>query len=232
MKRLGGLFSALCLVALVWGLWTLWAPQPVPPQVPPATGWHWPRLNLPDWRLPQITLPPIWQRPPARPEPKIASPVQRILIEKSARRMTVWQAEGPRKTYAIALGFAPEGDKAVQGDGRTPEGVFRIDRRNDRSAYHLSLGLDYPQPHHRAAARRLGRDPGGDIMIHGQPNQVPTPTRRSRNCSPTPPSAPRSRSGPERQAGSVIRRTGPLPFAKCRAVLPSAPGRQSSSRPR
>lgn len=174
MKRLGGVFSALCLVALVWGLWTLWAPQPVPPRSqPPATGWHWPRLNLPDWRLPDIALPPIWQRPPARPEAPIASPVERILIEKSARRMTVWQRDGGPRSFRIALGFSPDGDKARQGDGRTPEGRFRIDRLNRQSAYHLSLGLDYPQKRHREAARRGGYDPGGDIMIHGQPNQVP-----------------------------------------------------------
>ncbi|WP_017998662.1 L,D-transpeptidase family protein [Paracoccus sp. N5] len=175
MKRLGGLFSALCLAALVWGLWTLWAPQPAPPPVPPpAQGWHWPRLpdwRLPEWRLPR--LPPVLPRPPARPEAPIASPVERILVEKSARRMTVWQRQGGPRRFRIALGFAPEGDKSRQGDGRTPEGIFRIDRLNRQSAYHLSLGLDYPRAHHRAAARRGGYDPGGDIMIHGQPNQVP-----------------------------------------------------------
>ena len=174
MKRLGGLFSALCVAALLWGLWLLWAPQPAPPRAPPpAAGWHWPRLNLPDWRLPDITLPPIWQRPPARPEAPIASPVERILIEKSARRMTVWQRDGGPRSFRIALGFSPDGDKARQGDGRTPEGTFRIDRLNRQSAYHLSLGLDYPQRRHREAARRGGYDPGGDIMIHGQPNQIP-----------------------------------------------------------
>lgn len=105
--------------------------------------------------------------------PAIASPVERILIEKAARRMTVWQRAGPPRTYRIALGFSPEGDKNRQGDGRTPEGSFRIDRLNRNSAYHLSLGLDYPQKRHREAARRAGVDPGGDIMIHGQPDQVP-----------------------------------------------------------
>lgn len=168
MKRLGTLFSALCLAAVLWGLWLIWAPPPVPP---PTAGWHWPRL--PELRLPQITLPPILSRPPVPPPAAIASPVQRILVEKAARRMTVWQKHGPPRSYRIALGFAPDGDKSRQGDGRTPEGVFRIDRLNRQSAYHLSLGLDYPHQQHRAAARKGGYDPGGDIMIHGQPNQVP-----------------------------------------------------------
>ncbi|CQR85112.1 L,D-transpeptidase catalytic domain [Paracoccus aminovorans] len=169
MRRLGAIFSALCLAALLWGLWLLWAPQPVPPRPQPtAEGWHWP-----DLRLPRLAWPPILQRPPARPEAPIASPVERILVEKSARRMTVWQREGAPRRFRIALGFSPDGDKGRQGDGRTPEGIFRIDRLNRQSAYHLSLGLDYPQKRHRDAARRGGYDPGGDIMIHGQPNQVP-----------------------------------------------------------
>ena len=60
------------------------------------------------------------------------------------------------REYRIALGFAPEGDKARQGDGKTPEGVFKIDRRNDRSQFHLSLGLNYPLPDDRARARAGG----------------------------------------------------------------------------
>lgn len=180
MKRLGALFSALCVVALVWSLWLLWAPQPRTPIAPPqtGTGWHLPGLprfqlpkfNLPDFALPDLHLPDL--RPPELPQTPIASKVERILIEKSARKMTVWQREGGPRSFDIALGFSPEGDKSRQGDGRTPEGIFRIDRLNRQSAYHLSLGLNYPQKHHRDAARKGGFDPGGDIMIHGQPNQI------------------------------------------------------------
>jgi murein L,D-transpeptidase YafK len=104
--------------------------------------------------------------------PPITGVVDRIIVEKSARRMMLVQSGETVREYRIALGFSPVGDKARQGDGRTPEGVFAIDRRNDRSAYHLSLGLDYPQPEDRARARAGGYDPGGDIMIHGQPNAL------------------------------------------------------------
>lgn len=103
----------------------------------------------------------------------IIGTVDRIVVEKAARRMVLMQGGEPVREYRIALGFSPIGDKARQGDGRTPEGVFAIDRRNDRSAYHLSLGLDYPQPEDRARAKAGGYDPGGDIMIHGQPNSLP-----------------------------------------------------------
>ncbi|MEZ5798973.1 MAG: L,D-transpeptidase family protein [Paracoccaceae bacterium] len=120
-----------------------------------------------------------WPAPvPDRPAgPALSGPVDLILIEKSARRLTLFQQGQPVRQWSVALGFAPEGDKARQGDGRTPEGLFRIDRRNDRSAYHLSLGLDYPQPEDIARARAEGQDPGGDIMIHGQPNALPETLR-------------------------------------------------------
>jgi murein L,D-transpeptidase YafK len=108
--------------------------------------------------------------------PPIAGLVDRIVVDKTARQMTLIQNGKPVRTYAIALGFSPGGDKTRQGDGRTPEGIFRIAVRNDASKYHLSLGLDYPQPDDRARAAAGGFDPGGDIMIHGQPNVLPDGT--------------------------------------------------------
>jgi murein L,D-transpeptidase YafK len=104
--------------------------------------------------------------------PPMVGSVERIVIEKAARRLILLQGGKEVRTYHIALGFSPVGDKERQGDGRTPEGVYRIDRRNDRSAYHLSLGLDYPQAEDRARAKAAGVSPGGDIMIHGQPNAL------------------------------------------------------------
>ena len=117
----------------------------------------------------------LWHRYPPRPAPPpplvpLAGRIDRILIEKAARRLTLWQEGRPVREYRIALGFAPEGHKTQQGDGRTPEGRYRIDRRNPESKYHLSLGLDYPRPADRARAAAAGVPPGGDIFIHGQPN--------------------------------------------------------------
>lgn len=134
---------ALALLVL-WGIGTQ-SPRKQPEVVPP---------------------PPVAQAP-------LSGPVDRIVIDKSTRRMTAFRGDHALKTYRIALGFAPEGDKMRQGDGKTPEGVFRINRRNDRSAYHLSLGIDYPQADDQARARLAGVNPGGDIFIHGQPNQLP-----------------------------------------------------------
>lgn len=114
--------------------------------------------------------------PPERvtlpPPPPLTGQIDRIVIEKSARRMQLMQDGGVVRTYRIALGFTPEGDKQRQGDGMTPEGEFTINRRNDQSAFHLSLGLDYPHQDDLKRAAAGGYSPGGDIFIHAQPNAV------------------------------------------------------------
>jgi len=71
------------------------------------------------------------------------------------------------RTYPIALGGNPIGVKTREGDRKTPEGIYLIDGRNARSAYHLALHISYPSPADVERARRTGVNPGGDIMIHG-----------------------------------------------------------------
>ena len=109
----------------------------------------------------------------APPPPPLMGTIDRIVIEKSARRMQLFQGDTVVRTYAIALGFTPAGDKVRQGDGKTPEGEFTVNRRNEASAFHLSLGLDYPQTDDVNRAAAGGYSPGGDIFIHGQPNALP-----------------------------------------------------------
>lgn len=87
--------------------------------------------------------------------------------------MTLLQAGEQVRIHEIGLGLSPAGDTLRQGDGHTVEGAYRINRLSFGSAYHLSLGLDSPPPVHIAAAKTRGFDPGGDIMIHGQPNTLP-----------------------------------------------------------
>ena len=95
--------------------------------------------------------------------------VTRIQLFKSQRVMQLLHNESLLASYAFELGFAPDGHKAFYGDGRTPEGAYRINRRNPDSRYHLSLGISYPNANDIAYARSLGRSPGGDIFIHGTP---------------------------------------------------------------
>ncbi len=91
-----------------------------------------------------------------------------VVVNKADRRMYLFHHETPLKGYDIHLGFAPIGHKQFKGDGKTPEGLYRIDRRNPNSKYHLSLGISYPNVVDYAAAKAVGKSPGGDIFIHGQ----------------------------------------------------------------
>lgn len=93
--------------------------------------------------------------------------VTRIVVLKSARQMYLMHNDQVLESYDFELGFAPAGDKQIEGDGRTPEGNYYIDRRNPNSAYFLSLGISYPNEEDRAEAAALGESPGGDIFIHG-----------------------------------------------------------------
>ncbi|CAO4175910.1 L,D-transpeptidase family protein [Methylorubrum aminovorans] len=108
-----------------------------------------------------------------RTEPTLTAEPERadrVLVEKAARRLTLLREGRVLATYPVSLGFAPEGHKAREGDGRTPEGVYTIAFRNPRSVAHLSLKVSYPSPADEAAARATGDSPGGDIMIHGLMN--------------------------------------------------------------
>jgi len=97
-------------------------------------------------------------------------PADKILIEKEERRLTLFSKGKVIKTYKIALGGNPNGPKEMQGDNKTPEGIYTIDSRNKDSRYHLSLHISYPNEKDKEHARELGVSPGGDIMIHGIKN--------------------------------------------------------------
>jgi lipoprotein-anchoring transpeptidase ErfK/SrfK len=98
------------------------------------------------------------------------APADRVLIEKRARRLTLFAEGEVIRTYRIALGGDPVGPKEKQGDNKTPEGTYIIDSRNGNSGYYLSLHISYPNEKDRMRARELGVSPGGDIMIHGIKN--------------------------------------------------------------
>tara|TARA_R110002049_G_scaffold44333_6_gene130273 strand:- start:130541 stop:131041 length:501 start_codon:yes stop_codon:yes gene_type:complete len=91
-----------------------------------------------------------------------------VIVNKAERRMMLLHHNRVLEDYKIKLGFAPIGHKTFEGDGRTPEGLYRIDRRNPNSKFHLSIGISYPNENDVAVAESMGKKPGGDIFIHGQ----------------------------------------------------------------
>ena len=97
--------------------------------------------------------------------------VTRVQVFKKQRKLQLLSGNRLLKQYDMQMGFAPEGHKQIQNDGRTPEGAYRIDRRNPNSRYHLSLGISYPNSEDIARAAAMGKSPGGDIFIHGTPTR-------------------------------------------------------------
>ncbi len=94
-----------------------------------------------------------------------------ILVVKSERKMYLLRAGRILRAFDVALGLVPNGPTAREGDFRTPEGRYHLDARNADSDYFLSIKVSYPNERDRARARADGVDPGGQIMIHGLPNQ-------------------------------------------------------------
>ncbi|WP_375280887.1 murein L,D-transpeptidase family protein [Pseudooctadecabacter sp.] len=97
--------------------------------------------------------------------------VTRVRVYKAERLIVLDGATEPLRTYPMGMGFAPVGHKQFEGDGKTPEGSYIIDRRNPNSQFHLSIGISYPNAADRAFAAAQGRSPGGDIFIHGGPRR-------------------------------------------------------------
>jgi murein L,D-transpeptidase YafK len=115
-----------------------------------------------------LTLPIAWLLFVGQSRAQTAA---KLVVWKSERRMVAYDAAGRAlQTFHIALGPSPKGHKSEEGDGRTPEGLYKISGRNKASGYHLSLRVSYPKTADRAQAKARGVSPGGDIFIHGQPN--------------------------------------------------------------
>ena len=93
--------------------------------------------------------------------------VTEIVVKKHKRRMYLFSGNEIIKSYKVDLGFAPEGHKKFEGDGKTPEGTYKIDRKNRNSKYHLSIGISYPNAKDQQFAKLKGKLPGGDRFIHG-----------------------------------------------------------------
>jgi len=108
----------------------------------------------------------------ARQKPAATTPTtaDKILVEKSVRRLTLFSFGRKLKEYRVALGFSSVGSKQREGDGRTPEGNYKIDFHKSDSAFHRALHISYPDAADTRRAAEAGEAPGGDIMIHGLPN--------------------------------------------------------------
>ncbi|WP_010323823.1 L,D-transpeptidase family protein [Marinobacterium stanieri] len=101
--------------------------------------------------------------------PAFAS-ADRVLVDKSDRKMTLYNQGHVVAYFEVSLGGAPQGHKTQEGDQKTPEGAYVLDYKNENSSFYRSLHVSYPNAVDRAQAEKRGVSPGGMIMVHGQRN--------------------------------------------------------------
>ena len=94
----------------------------------------------------------------------------RVVVRKAERKLYLMRGPTVLRSFRVALGLSPDGDKTREGDFRTPEGSYALVERNPDSEFFLSIRVSYPSAADKKLARRTGHAPGGAIMIHGQPN--------------------------------------------------------------
>ena len=100
-------------------------------------------------------------------------PPRQLLLRgfKAERHLEVWAATaatGPLThvaTYEICYASGTAGPKRRQGDSQVPEGFYHLDYFNQRSNFHLSFRVNYPNQSDRILGHKANL--GGDIMIHG-----------------------------------------------------------------
>ena len=95
-----------------------------------------------------------------------------LIINKSSRQLLIFLNNGEIKNFSISLGFEPFGTKVKKGDGKTPEGLYYIENKIKESSFYLALQISYPNPWDIRRALSLNKHPGGQIMIHGLPNNA------------------------------------------------------------
>ena len=102
----------------------------------------------------------------------------KVLVLKGERKLLLIKGNEVLKTYAVSLGGNPVGSKIREGDRKTPEGNYVLDRHNAHSQYHRSIHISYPNAEDVARARKLGVPTGGDLFIHGLPNDFEGPSQQ------------------------------------------------------
>ena len=101
-----------------------------------------------------------------------------VVVDKSERKLYLYKAGRVLREFDVSLGQMPNGPKQREGDFRTPEGKYSLAGRNANSDFFLSIHVSYPNEADRARAHAQGVDPGGQIMIHGWPNEPKHDLRR------------------------------------------------------
>jgi murein L,D-transpeptidase YafK len=130
---------------------------------------------LPLFTLAAFSLQALSVNDPTLPASAVAD---KVVVLKGERKLLLIKGNEVLKTYAVSLGGNPVGLKIREGDRKTPEGNYVLDRHNAHSQYHKSIHISYPNAEDVARARKLGVPTGGDLFIHGLPNDFVGPSQQ------------------------------------------------------
>jgi murein L,D-transpeptidase YafK len=152
----------LLVMALVWML--------ASPGVASAQGFSSFSGSVPAPSAPLAASPNVAGGGSPTSRPASFEQADKVVVRKGERRLYLLREERVIAQYPVRLGLNPFGPKTREGDFRTPEGRYRLVKRNQKSDFFLSIQLSYPSAEDAAVAKENGVEPGGQIMIHGQPN--------------------------------------------------------------
>ena len=93
--------------------------------------------------------------------------IEKLVVVKHQRIMSAYSNGGIVKQYQVSLGRSPVGQKMQEGDRKTPEGIFSIDYKKEKSCCYRALHISYPDQRAINRAKSLGVEPGGLVMVHG-----------------------------------------------------------------
>ncbi len=108
----------------------------------------------------------VWANWPSEATP-VGAKADRVVVVKSRRVLELFRGDQILRSYRVSLGKVPAGAKDREGDGKTPEGLYRVTEHKRNSSFHRALRLSYPEQRDIERAAALGVPPGSDIMIHG-----------------------------------------------------------------
>lgn len=98
-----------------------------------------------------------------------------LFVNKSDFVLSIVHKKDTIKQYAVVLGYDPIGDKQMEGDMRTPEGVFKIRDLYPHASWSKFIWIDYPNEESYRKfekGKAEGSIPeeatiGGEVGIHG-----------------------------------------------------------------
>ncbi|MDE3252132.1 MAG: L,D-transpeptidase [Bacteroidota bacterium] len=100
----------------------------------------------------------------------------KVLIVKNTYELRVFDSSGEWiVTYPVVFGNKDLGDKMMQGDRKTPEGIFHIRNKRKHEKWNAFILLDYPteESYRKFQERKseglipVNAEIGGGIGIHG-----------------------------------------------------------------